>query len=147
MKNSILFLNATPLSSWLRIVEEAEYRAPALAKVLNVSERTLQRSFKRELRISPQAWLDRLRDKIAEELLLQGERTKEIAYRLHFLSPSDFCHRFKSIHGVSPKAWRTGNQDGCGPFRQTKHSGIRTQTVGNRQSIDVAVPHFAEYMR
>jgi AraC-like DNA-binding protein len=56
--------------------------------------------------MTPQQWLDHLRQSKAEKMASSGARTKEIAYQLGYKQPSHFCRQFKQSHGLPLKAWK-----------------------------------------
>jgi two-component system response regulator YesN len=94
------------IGEWLVLVDKAHYRAANLAKLCHVSSRTLRRFFHERLQESLRSWLMRLRTQKAEELILAGERIKEVAQRLGFHQIPQFSRWFKTTHGLSPRAWR-----------------------------------------
>lgn len=84
-----------------KLAREAGYRARELAKVCGLSTRQLQRRFKLALGRTPQDWLDELRMKTAEDMLLQGCSVKCAALETGFRQVSHFCRCFKAKHHVT----------------------------------------------
>jgi AraC-like DNA-binding protein len=77
-----------------------------MAKVMNVSERTLKRRLKEE-GTSFRTLLNESRCAVAEELLKDQRLTMaDIASRLGFSDSSTFSQAFKRWHGVAPSAFR-----------------------------------------
>jgi transcriptional regulator GlxA family with amidase domain len=80
---------------WAEVAAEVEYDAVALAMLCGVSLRTLERAFQKELQISPQEWLEKLRDAKAALLVNAGKRKKEIVYMLGYKYQSHLSRRLK----------------------------------------------------
>lgn len=76
-----------------------------IAKSLARTTRTLHRQLKEE-GTSWRQVRDDVRIGIAEELLLKPMQLDEIAERLGFSDPANFCHSFKRCKGVTPSAYR-----------------------------------------
>lgn len=91
------------LERWVALTSEARYSALELAKRCNLSERQLQRDFRRELGYSPQEWLDEQRMIAAQQLLLSGHSVKEVSFELGFRQVSHFCRKFKALTRMTPK--------------------------------------------
>src|SRR5262245_29956044 len=91
---------------WDQLARNAIYRASQLAKLCNVSLRSLERFFRKTLNTAPQRWLNKLRDMEAARMALKGSRTKEIAHALGYAQPSYLCRVFKSNHGVSIRHYK-----------------------------------------
>ena len=83
---------------WAELAAEVNYDAVAFAETCGVSVRTLERAFQEKLRITPQRWLDLLRDFEADTLKHAGLRTKEIADWMGYKSSSHLCHKLKDLH-------------------------------------------------
>jgi AraC-like DNA-binding protein len=85
----------------------AQFQSTRLAQRAGLGVRTLRRRFRRQFRTTPQRWLEKLRLRLAESLLLGRDvRTKEVAARLHYKQASHFCRLFQQSHGRSPLNWR-----------------------------------------
>ena len=76
------------------------------AEQVFVSERTLARSFMRELGLSFGEWRQRLRFILALEGLEQGLSIKELAFTLGYSSASAFISMFQRHAGCTPEAYR-----------------------------------------
>lgn len=85
-----------------RLAVVAHFDARELARLCNLSVRQLERHFQRDLGRTPQNWLNELRLRIAELLLLNGQPVKSVAYTLGFKQASHFCRRFKLQHNLTP---------------------------------------------
>jgi AraC-like DNA-binding protein len=78
-----------------------------LARLAHVSRGYLNRLFRAGFGLSAAAALERARCSRAESLLLRSDLTVEaIADQCGFADGSHFSHRFASIHGASPRAYR-----------------------------------------
>src|SRR5688500_9261734 len=66
---------------WAELAQAAGYDLQALAKLLGVSLRTLQRYFARH-QVRASTWIRELRLKESYSRLLKGERVKEVAFDL-----------------------------------------------------------------
>src|ERR1700722_17073503 len=90
---------------------KAQYSAKALAHLLGLTDRQLQREVHRQLAESPQHWLDRRRIQAARELLLSGQMIKQVAPELGFKQTSHFCRQFKNQNQMTPSQFlRSANQ-------------------------------------
>jgi AraC-like DNA-binding protein len=87
---------------WEQLAEAAQYNAPKLARLCNVSIRQLERQFHLKFGCSPQKWLDERRIAAAKELLLSGHSVKETSSDLDFKQIPHFCRQFKSHAGLTP---------------------------------------------
>ena len=75
-----------------------------LARRAHVSRGYLNRLIRAGFGLSAAAALERARCARAESLLLRTDLTVEsIAHQCGFADPSHFSHRFKAIHGASPR--------------------------------------------
>ena len=78
-----------------------------LADAFHLSESQLRRQFVKAYGTPPMAYRNRLRNKIAKELLSnQNLSIADIADRLGYSTPSDFCRSFKARYGFSPGEFR-----------------------------------------
>ncbi|MGH9192189.1 MAG: helix-turn-helix domain-containing protein [Acidimicrobiales bacterium] len=94
-----------------------------LARRAHVSRGYLNRLFRAGFGLSAAAALERARCARAESLLLRTDLTVEsIAHQCGFADPSHFSHRFKAIHGASPRAYRTA---GTTRSSELDHAGVR----------------------
>ena len=90
---------------WASLARTAQYRADDMARLCSVSQRQMQRYFERRFDQSPHAWLNELRLREAEELLLKGNYVKAVAFDLGFKDAAHFCRTFKLHYGLSPLAF------------------------------------------
>lgn len=108
-----------PLITELAEYLSTHYNLPAdaeeLAALCHLSESQLRRRFVRVYGISPIAYKNRLRCKIAVELLLRTQLSvSEIAGRVGYADISDFYRAFKKRYGVAPSVYRTEMQPPTG---------------------------------
>ncbi len=90
---------------WESRARTARYRADDLARLCSVSRRQMQRYFERRFDQSPHGWLNELRLRDAQELLLKGTSVKVVAFELGFKDAAHFCRTFKLHYGLSPLAF------------------------------------------
>ncbi|MCW8347337.1 helix-turn-helix domain-containing protein [Vibrio sp. ZSDZ65] len=79
-----------------------EFSTSSAAKVLFISERSLQRRFKSLFGVTFSDYLSEIRMEKACEMLLQGEKVVDVAFSCGFNDPSYFSQRFKLYFGISP---------------------------------------------
>ena len=94
---------------WEELAETAGYQANMLAKLCNRSSRQLRRQFQSTVGCSPQRWLDKLRLRAAQEILISGLSVKEVAWTLGFKQSSHFCRQFKTATGMTPSQFAVLN--------------------------------------
>jgi AraC-like DNA-binding protein len=102
---------------WERLAKQAEFKPAKLAMLCSISERQLQRIFKKTFNCTPRIWLRNIQCRLAKELIAHGYSTKAAAAELHFATEAHFCREFKKIFGASPQCFgpnQTGlfSQDG-----------------------------------
>ena len=79
-----------------------------LARLFNMSQRTLTRRFKAATDVTAIQYLQKLRIDTAKELLQSSNLSiKEIAYRVGYVDVSYFTKLFKEINSITPKGYRT----------------------------------------
>ncbi len=79
-----------------------------LAKRANMSRRSFDRRFRKNLGISPQQWLIRQRLTLAQNYLEQDSKPIEwIAQHAGFKSAMSLRHHFRQVFGTSPSQYRT----------------------------------------
>ncbi|MGH7972177.1 MAG: helix-turn-helix transcriptional regulator, partial [Limisphaerales bacterium] len=79
-----------------------------MACLCSISDRHLQRLFKRHMGCSPGSWLRQLRGRMAKELISRGYASKAAAAELHYASDAHFCREFKRVFGVPPQTFAPG---------------------------------------
>lgn len=90
---------------WERVAEASGFNVSKMASICALSQRQLQRVFKKDLHCTPTQWLRELRCRRAKELILQGYTTKAAAAELKYATNAHFCREFKKVFGVSPQCF------------------------------------------
>jgi len=90
--------------SWKTLARDAQFRSGELAKLSQVSLRTLQRHFTRQYQRSLGEWMRGLRLEHAYQRVAAGEPVKYVAFDLGFKQLSHFSRCFKERYGVPPSA-------------------------------------------
>jgi AraC-like DNA-binding protein len=90
---------------WELLAREAEFKPAKLAQLCCMSERQLQRIFKKSFHCTPRTWLRQLQCRLAKELIGQGYSTKAAAAELSFATEAHFCREFKKLFGSSPQCF------------------------------------------
>lgn len=91
----------------MRAHPECPYAVESLAAQCGQSVSAFVLNFKRLMGLTPILFLIECRVEAAKELLSSTRLSvTEIAMRLNFCSPSFFSTQFRSVTGLSPKAWR-----------------------------------------
>ena len=93
---------------WEQMAREADFNTGKLASLCSISERQLQRIFRRSFDCTPSHWLRNLQCRLAKDLIAQGYSNKAAAVELKFGSPSHFCREFKRVFGKSPQTFAPG---------------------------------------
>ncbi|MGY0616248.1 helix-turn-helix domain-containing protein [Vibrio sp. FJH11] len=111
----------TPEDEWLQKVyqlvaehyHDAEFGTASAAKMLFMSERSLQRRFKSASSRTLKDYLTEVRLETACEQLLAGEKICEVAFNCGFNDPSYFSQKFRLHFGLPPSkfAMTQENQD------------------------------------
>ena len=70
-----------------------------------MSDRQLQRTFKKSFRCTPRLWLRLLQCRLAKDLIAKGYSTKAAAAELNFATEAHFCREFKKTFGASPQCF------------------------------------------
>jgi len=90
---------------WERLAREAQFSAAQMAALLRISERHLQRLFKKKMRCSPSCWLRELKCRMGKELISRGYTSKGAAAELEFATVAHFCREFKKVFGAPPQSF------------------------------------------
>jgi AraC family chitin signaling transcriptional activator len=100
----------SPEDEWLQKVyqlvaehyHDAEFGTASAAKMLFMSERSLQRRFKSASSRTLKDYLTEVRLETACEQLLAGEKISEVAFNCGFNDPSYFSQKFRLYFGLPP---------------------------------------------
>src|SRR4051812_43953231 len=84
---------------WAVLAEQCRYQREPLARLLQVSQRTLERYFKKHLRTTVGTWLRELQLTKAYDQIYAGRSLKEAAFSVGFKQASHFTRRFKERFG------------------------------------------------
>jgi AraC-like DNA-binding protein len=95
----------TTARDWERLAREAAFKPARLAQRCSMSERHLQRIFKKAFHCTPRDWLRKLQCRLAKELIAHGYSTKAAAAELNFATEAHFCREFKKVFGASPQCF------------------------------------------
>jgi AraC-like DNA-binding protein len=93
------------VQEWERVAREADFRPARMAALCSISERQLERIFKRYLNCTPSQWLRELQCRLAKDLIGQGYSSKAAAAELKFATDAHFCREFKKVFGTSPQTF------------------------------------------
>ncbi len=86
-----------------------------LAQSVSMSQRTLDRKFRKETGMSLKHWRLQLKMLKAIELLNTGQSITSIALDLGYSSPSPFIYMFRERTGISPVQYRKQRETGVSP--------------------------------
>ena len=122
------------IQDWETLARKAGHRPAALARLVGVSVRQLQRVFREQRACTPREWLVQSRLRHAAELLRQGKSDKEVAAAVGFQTASSLCHFFQQTTGGTPQEYLV-----AGPIRSewTSRWSPHTSTKSTR-----ALNHF-----
>lgn len=96
-----------PLLTWLMDTISLDHSLQSISEHTHMSTRTLNRKFKKNLGISPMAWLANIRIKKAQIWLETTSLSiEQIATATGFNSATSFRDNFKLSLGVTPTHWR-----------------------------------------
>ena len=90
---------------WEQVARQAEFKPAKMATLCSMSERHLQRIFKKHLQRTPSQWLRELQCRLAKQLISQGYSSKAAAAELNFATDAHFCREFKKIFGTPPQTF------------------------------------------
>ena len=76
-----------------------------LARQVSLSPYYLARVFQSETGLPPHAYLESLRVRQAQNLLIKGQPPAQVAYQVGFADQSHFQNRFKRLMGVTPRQY------------------------------------------
>lgn len=93
------------IEGWEQLAKEADFNPSRMAMLCSISERQLQRIFKRDFHCTPSRWLRELQCRLAKDLVAQGYSSKAAAAELKFASESHFCREFKKIYKHPPQSF------------------------------------------
>jgi AraC-like DNA-binding protein len=96
------------MQEWEQVAREAEFSAPKMASLCSISERQLQRLFRKHFNSTPRRWLRELQCRLAKQLVSQGYSSKAAAAEVKFASESHFCREFKKVFGSTPQSFAPG---------------------------------------
>jgi AraC-like DNA-binding protein len=101
-KRSAIPVEADFVQSWTLLAQKSGYCRHRLAKLLQVSTRTLDRYFGKHLSLSVRQWLTESQLVDAYRQIITGKALKEISFDVGFKQHSHFTKRFKARFGVPP---------------------------------------------
>lgn len=81
-----------------------------LSKVNARTPSQIIRAFRKELGITPHAWLIRMRVARGTALIEDGEPIASVASEVGFVDQTHFTRHFKRIHGETPARFRAASQ-------------------------------------
>jgi AraC-like DNA-binding protein len=93
---------------WIALARRARFAAPAMAGLLDISLRQLERAFLECTVGTPQVWLSHARLWHACALLQEGQSPKQFTEDLGFKSVTGFFHAFKAYHGCTAREYLVG---------------------------------------
>jgi len=96
---------AVRTQDWEQVARQAEFRPAKMATLCSMSERHLQRIFKKHLQRTPSQWLRELQCRLAKQLISQGYSSKAAAAELNFATDAHFCREFKKVFGTPPQSF------------------------------------------
>jgi AraC-like DNA-binding protein len=117
------------IPNWTLLAQESDYCPHRLAKLLQVSVRTLDRYFQKHVSSTVHKWLAGLQLTTAYQQLLAGKPLEEISFPVGFRQPSHFLKRFKARFGVPPSLIFGAANGGCVRWSQTGQEVCRLRAV------------------
>ena len=112
------------IQNWESLAHQCSYRVSRLAKLCQVSVRTLQRHFRKYYDLTLSEWLRELRLEQSRSMLKDAPCVKMVAFDLGYKQPSHFTRDFKLRYGIPPKTWQLAVQG-----RRTMRPIVETQIV------------------
>ena len=98
---------------WERLAKQAGFKPMRLALLCSISERQLQRIFKKRFQRTPKIWLRELQSRLARDLIAEGYSTKAVAAEFKFATDAHFCRVFKKMFGASPQCFAPNQSSRC----------------------------------
>jgi AraC-like DNA-binding protein len=93
------------IEEWEQVAREADFNPSKMASLCCISERQLQRLFRKHLHCTPSHWLRELQCRLAKQLISQGYSNRAAAAQLKFSTESHLCREFKKVFGTSPQSF------------------------------------------
>lgn len=116
---------------WEQVAKQAEFKPAKMATLCSMSERHLQRIFKKHLQRTPSQWLRELQCRLAKQLISQGYSSKAAAAELNFATDAHFCREFKKVFGTPPQSFAPAHGIGLKlSMLDKKTDGKAPETVG-----------------
>jgi AraC-like DNA-binding protein len=100
------------MQGWEQVAREADFNPSKMASLCSISERQLQRIFKRHLNCTPSRWLRELQCRLARDLIQSGYTSRAAAAELKFASEAHFCREFKKVFGNPPQSFAPNSING-----------------------------------
>ena len=125
------------ITDWEDLALKARYRVNAMARLLKVSRQTLSSHLTETFGFNARFWVQNLRLRRAEELLLQHMACKEIAYELG-MTPSSMCRLFQRTVGCTPESYQLTSSTEDHPELTGRQSNL-TSTCITPQLRQIAV--------
>lgn len=100
--------NINPMERTITIMKNSihePFSVQALAESLNMSSSNFSHTFKKNMGISPNRYMQQLKLEQAKKLLLKSYVT-QVAFDLGFENPSYFIRLFKEAYGITPKQYQ-----------------------------------------
>jgi AraC-like DNA-binding protein len=94
--------NVVQTSKWEELAVRAGYKPSELARLTQVSLRTLQRHFRDHYNVTISEWLRTIRLREAYNRIKDGKSVKEVAYTLEYKQLSHFSREFKRMYDIAP---------------------------------------------
>lgn len=96
----------------VQLIEQADEppSLTTLAEGVGYAPHHFQRLFKRDLGVSPAEYARALRNRRAEDALMQNGRVTDAVYDAGYSGPSGFYSNAKERLGMTPSAWREGGR-------------------------------------
>jgi AraC-like DNA-binding protein len=116
---------------WEQVAKQAEFKPAKMATLCSMSERHLQRIFKKHLQRTPSQWLRELQCRLAKQLISQGYSSKAAAAELNFATDAHFCREFKKVFGTPPQSFAPAHGIGLKlSMLDKKNDGKTAEVVG-----------------